>query len=538
MSFLKPDAPPAPDYAAAAAAQGTANRETAIANNAMNRVNQYSPQGSSTWTLRPGADPNNPQVGDYTQTVSLSPGQQALYDYNERLNTQLMEMAGGQLTRVNDAFNSPVSTAGLPGWQTSHGRAPAMGLQTQQPQRPLAGGATGMSSGTDPNFSPTRRPPTAATSPFVTGGGATPGQPGYQAPGGQQPAVGGLLAGMGKGMQPPAPNGAAPQGIRMGTGIQPAAGAAGGVYENTGRPVTLNRAPTGTSIVSGPGTTSPRQTINGVRPNPMLLNGDAGIVYNQDAGGWGGVQVNPDGTQGQPGQQNRVGAGGVPIAGGATPRPTGPGYTGEGSGLDDATQQTGSFSGRFGAGTVPTAVDDTSRQRVEEAILSRLEPQYQQDENRMRNQLLSQGLEVGTPAYAAELDRLARAQNDARMQAVLAGGTEESRQVGLNANLQQQAFQQGLQGSQFDNQTRQQMLAEMMYLRNLPLNELNALRSGGQVSMPTFGSYYTNNASPAPVFDAAGQQANYNMGIYNGQVSGSNALLGGLVRLGTAAFGG
>lgn len=40
------------------------------------------------------------------------------------------------------------------------------------------------------------------------------------------------------------------------------------------------------------------------------------------------------------------------------------------------------------------------------------------------------------------------------------------------------------------------------YLRQLPLNEANALRSGGQVQGPQFGSYYTNNAAAAPIMDA------------------------------------
>ena len=197
----------------------------------------------------------------------------------------------------------------------------------------------------------------------------------------------------------------------------------------------------------------------------------------------------------------------------------------------------GSFGGGgFGAPPVQGPVDDASRQRVEEAILSRLEPQFQQDEANLRNKLITSGLEVGSHAYNTELDRLKRSQTDARMQAILAGGTEESRQVGMNSQLQSLGFSQGLQGAQFDNQVRQQMLSELLLQRNTPLNELNSLRTGSQVSMPNFQGYYTNNATPAPIFDAAQSTGNYNMAAWQQQQAGANALLGGLAALGGAGI--
>ena len=220
-------------------------------------------------------------------------------------------------------------------------------------------------------------------------------------------------------------------------------------------------------------------------------------------------------------------------AGGGTSASAGTGVSSGGAVFGGSA---GSGGGGFGAGSVPSAVDDTSRRRVEEAILSRLEPQFRQDEAQLRNQLLSSGLEVGSPAYAAELDRLQRGQNDARQQAILTGGTEESRQVGLNAQLQGQAFNQGLQGAQFDNATRQQMLAELLLQRNTPLNELNSLRTGSQVSMPNFSGYYTNNSQAAPIFDAAQAQGNYDLAASQQAQSGFNSMLGGLAGLGQAGI--
>lgn len=115
----KSSAPPPPDYAAAATAQGEANRETAQFNAGANRVNQITPQGSSTWSIRPGADLNNPQPGDYIQTTTLSPEQQALYQQQTDIENALMRTAGQQLGRVSDTFNTPIDLSGLPAWRTS-----------------------------------------------------------------------------------------------------------------------------------------------------------------------------------------------------------------------------------------------------------------------------------------------------------------------------------------------------------------------------------------------------------------------------------
>ena len=47
---MKPDAPAPPDYAALAKAQADASQTTAQQNAQLNRVNQVTPWGTSTWT--------------------------------------------------------------------------------------------------------------------------------------------------------------------------------------------------------------------------------------------------------------------------------------------------------------------------------------------------------------------------------------------------------------------------------------------------------------------------------------------------------
>lgn len=165
----KSSAPPPPDYAAAATAQGAANKETAIFNAGANRVNQITPQGQLTWTIRPGADPNNPQPGDYIQTTTLSPEQQGIYDRSTQIESSLLNTSADQLGRVSDTFNTPLDLSTLPAWKTSgvgasnpassmalrtsgQGQGPVPGMSSPMPApmpsgQPAPGGAGGMVSG-------------------------------------------------------------------------------------------------------------------------------------------------------------------------------------------------------------------------------------------------------------------------------------------------------------------------------------------------------------------------------------------------------
>ena len=73
-------APKTPDYAGAATATAEGNKAAALTAGALNRPTQITPTGSQTWALKEGADPNNPQPGDWIATTSYSPEQQKLYE--------------------------------------------------------------------------------------------------------------------------------------------------------------------------------------------------------------------------------------------------------------------------------------------------------------------------------------------------------------------------------------------------------------------------------------------------------------------------
>jgi hypothetical protein len=114
-------------------------------------------------------------------------------------------------------------------------------------------------------------------------------------------------------------------------------------------------------------------------------------------------------------------------------------------------------------GNVQTSLGNTDyagqRTAVEDAIYSRLNPQLQQDRDALSTRLINQGFQVGSEGYNREMDAYNRQANDARMQAVLAGGQEQSRLAGLSqmagqfANqAQQQTYDQAFGRGNFSNQ--------------------------------------------------------------------------------------
>jgi hypothetical protein len=326
----KSSGPPPPDYAALAAQQGTESRDTAAYNAAINRTNSIGPAGSTTWTIRPGADPQNPKPGDYIQTTALAPAQQALQEGQDRISQQYLGTAEAGLGRVADAMATPFNTSGLP------------------------------------------------------------------------------------------------------------------QIDATGKPV-----------------------------------------------------VGQLSTQGLP---------------------------------------------ELNYGTT------SSRDRVEQALLSRLNPQIEQDRAGLENRLLNSGIEKGTEAWNREMTRSDQAATDARMQAILAGGGEESRQAGLQSAQRSQLFGEQATSGNFANtaardaiaqalQARGQGVQEQAYLRQLPINEVNALRTGSQVTMPQFGSGsggYNATAAGGNPLEAGLAQGQFDMSKFQNQQSGQNALLSGLASIASA----
>jgi len=109
MGKSTPQAPTPPDPVATAQAQAASNKETAIANANLNRINQYTPQGNLTYQ-QIGTNPDG--TPQYQQTQTYSPGQQAVYDAQNQVSQALSNTALQGTNQVSAAMNKPWDTSG------------------------------------------------------------------------------------------------------------------------------------------------------------------------------------------------------------------------------------------------------------------------------------------------------------------------------------------------------------------------------------------------------------------------------------------
>lgn len=171
--------------------------------------------------------------------------------------------------------------------------------------------------------------------------------------------------------------------------------------------------------------------------------------------------------------------------------------------------------------------DPSTVKKYQDAVyndsLAMLNPQYQQQEERLRNQLALQGLSNTSEAFGSDLGNFYRNKNDAMSnlanKSLLTGleyGTKDfgnqlnSYEAGIRGN------QQALAGYNTHNATRGQQMEQLLAQYNLPLNQLNALLTGQQVKNPDFGGFYEQQQVAGPNYlDAAMQSYGDQLGIYN-----------------------
>lgn len=101
--------PPAPDYVGAANATAAGNKEAAIAAQEGNMINQYTPYGSVTYSQRGTSSAGTPL---WSQTVNLSPEQQAAYNKDVQMNAALQNVGIQGVGYVQNALNQPLVSPG------------------------------------------------------------------------------------------------------------------------------------------------------------------------------------------------------------------------------------------------------------------------------------------------------------------------------------------------------------------------------------------------------------------------------------------
>jgi len=103
--------------------------------------------------------------------------------------------------------------------------------------------------------------------------------------------------------------------------------------------------------------------------------------------------------------------------------------------------------------------------------------------------------------------------------------------------LQNQGFNQQNANTSLYGQLQNQGFQQQGYNYNLPMNTLNALSSGNQVSSPQFQSFANQGYVPgADLTGAANSQYQAALGTSNAQNAQANNTMGGLFSLGTGAL--
>jgi len=237
------------------------------------------------------------------------------------------------------------------------------------------------------------------------------------------------------------------------------------------------------------------------------------------------------------------------------------------------------------------------RQRVEDSLMARMNPQLQQEQQRVQQQLADQGIRYGSQAYTSAMDNYNRQANDARYGAIAQGGQEQQRMNDMAAKLagfqnaaQQQAYTQAQGRGEFANQAqaqnynqalgagtfanaaqgqqygqnagmasfanaglaqqlaqqqsifnaqnaqRNQSMQEQYAQRNQPLNEISALMAGSQVQSPNWLNSPTSQIATTDVGGLINTNFNQQMQNYQQQSANTNNLIGGILGLGAGAL--
>ena len=154
-------------------------------------------------------------------------------------------------------------------------------------------------------------------------------------------------------------------------------------------------------------------------------------------------------------------------------------------------------------------------EQMSESIMRRLQPQLQQETKSFDAQMANQGIPVGSEAYSNAKRMFDQRQND-RLTSAIIQGTD----TGMRA--------------------RGQGFSELAYQRNEPINTLNAVRSGSQVTNPN--SFFVNapqqaTTAGADYMGAAGMTGNANIAAANASNAQRNAMIQGLFSIGSTMAG-
>lgn len=142
--------------------------------------------------------------------------------------------------------------------------------------------------------------------------------------------------------------------------------------------------------------------------------------------------------------------------------------------------------------------------RLWDLNMKRLEPQFAREEDTLRTRLANQGVTPGSEAYNREIEAFRSAKGNTWNDMALAG--------------------------------RAQAFGESQAIRNQPINEISALLSNSQVSMPNVAMYQPQGAATTNVAGIIGDDYKSRLSAWEQREKSRGDLLGGLFSLGRAAL--
>jgi hypothetical protein len=154
-------------------------------------------------------------------------------------------------------------------------------------------------------------------------------------------------------------------------------------------------------------------------------------------------------------------------------------------------------------------------EQMSESIMRRLQPTLAMEQKQFDANMANQGIPLGSEAYENAKRMFDERQNDRLVSSII-------------------------QGTQTGLQARGQGFSEQAYQRNEPINTLNAVRSGSQVTNPN--SFFVNapqqaTTAGADYLGAAGMTGNAAIAAANAENAQRNAMIQGLFSIGSSYAG-
>lgn len=544
MGKSTPKAPTPPDPVATAQAQGQMNKETAIAQANLNRINQYTPEGSLVFN-QIGTNPDG--TPQYESRQEYSPEQMALYQQNLANTTAMSNLANSNISRVQQAQSSPFDFSGMtPGVGSVQGGNLAQGYDTGgQVQSSYEGGGPliralqGVSSVPQFGTGPGDR---QLQSSYDLGGDVASG---YDQGGdiNRNYASGGNIQDQ-----------LAFNKLNPLAGINDFGAEAKRVQDSVYNQATSRLDPYWqqqqqelASTLAGKGVTENSEAYRRAMDQMTRQRTDA---YNQ--ANFSGIQA---GSQ----EQSRLF--GLSLAG----RQQGASEIAQGGQFANQAQAQREAQNAARAGFGNQAQYQANAQN---AALAQFGNQAQAQRNyqnaalaQFGNQAATQGQDIENSRNRLALDAQSQQYNQALGGAQFANQAQmtaedqaaqraafanqaQQQQTAQNAALaafgntaQQQQFQQGQANADLTNQQRQQQIAEATYLRNLPIEDVSRLMgmsAGG--AQPNFASVSPTSVGDVDYSGLVQNQYNAQMNQYNQQMQQRNAGLGSIFGLAGSAL--